>query len=150
MTFMQQLAAAWQRNDSLLCVGLDPEPERFPAALRGRADALYTFCTAIADATADLVCCFKPQIAHFAAHGAEEQLCAIIVFRAAPALDRRRVRRCDAKTARRALIFGLLLLAIAARAYLAASSVHLYASELSTHVSHYDLHAATRGRLAAQ
>ena len=78
MTFMQQLAAAWQRNDSLLCVGLDPEPERFPAALRGRADALYTFCTAIADATADLVCCFKPQIAHFAAHGAEEQLCAII------------------------------------------------------------------------
>lgn len=78
MTFMQQLAAAWQRNDSLLCVGLDPEPERFPASLRGRADALYAFCIAIADATADLVCCFKPQIAHFAAHGAEEQLCAVI------------------------------------------------------------------------
>lgn len=74
MTFMQQLAAAWQRNDSLLCVGLDPEPERFPAALRGRPDALFEFCSSIVDATADLVCCFKPQIAHFAANRAEGAL----------------------------------------------------------------------------
>lgn len=74
MTFMQQLAAAWQRNDSLLCVGLDPEPERFPVALRERPDALFEFCRRIVDATADLVCCFKPQIAHFAAHRAEDAL----------------------------------------------------------------------------
>lgn len=74
MTFMQQLAAAWQRNDSMLCVGLDPEPARFPAALRGRQDALFDFCRDIVDATADLVCCFKPQIAHFAAHRAEDAL----------------------------------------------------------------------------
>lgn len=74
MTFMQQLAAAWQRNNSLLCVGLDPEPERFPVALRERPDALFEFCRSIVDATADLVCCFKPQIAHFAAHRAEDAL----------------------------------------------------------------------------
>ena len=74
MTFMQQLAAAWQRNDSLLCVGLDPEPGRFPVALRGRPDALFEFCSNVVDATADLVCCFKPQIAHFAANRAEDAL----------------------------------------------------------------------------
>ncbi|HVB84172.1 MAG TPA: orotidine-5'-phosphate decarboxylase [Rhodanobacteraceae bacterium] len=78
MTFMTQLAAAWQRNDSLVCVGLDPEPERLPAALRGDADAIFSFCAAIVDATADLACCFKPQIAHFAAVGAEDALARLI------------------------------------------------------------------------
>ena len=62
------------RNHSLLCVGLDPEPAKFPAALRGDPDAIFAFCRAIVDATADLVCCFKPQIAHFAAHAAEGAL----------------------------------------------------------------------------
>jgi orotidine-5'-phosphate decarboxylase len=74
MTFMRTLSAAWQRNSSLVCVGLDPEPARFPAALRDTPDAIFAFCCAIVDATADLVCCFKPQIAYFAAHRAEEQL----------------------------------------------------------------------------
>jgi orotidine-5'-phosphate decarboxylase len=74
MGFMQDLRQAWQRNDSLVCVGLDPEPSRFPAALRDDADAVFTFCTAIVDATADLVCAFKPQIAHFAALRAEDAL----------------------------------------------------------------------------
>jgi orotidine-5'-phosphate decarboxylase len=74
MTFSQLLVQAWQRNDSLVCVGLDPEPARFPAALRDDPDAIFTFCRAIVDATADLVCAFKPQIAHFAAHGAENAL----------------------------------------------------------------------------
>jgi orotidine-5'-phosphate decarboxylase len=74
MDFMQTLRQAWQRNDSLVCVGLDPEPARFPAQLRGDPDAVFAFCRAIVDATADLVCCFKPQIAHFAALGAEETL----------------------------------------------------------------------------
>lgn len=78
MTFMQSLAAAWQKNDSLLCVGLDPDPAKFPAHLKGRADAIFTFCQAIVDNTADLVCCFKPQIAYFAAHRAEDQLEALI------------------------------------------------------------------------
>ncbi|MFI4970149.1 MAG: orotidine-5'-phosphate decarboxylase [Lysobacterales bacterium] len=74
MTFSQLLSKAWQRNDSLVCVGLDPEPTRFPAALRDNPDAIFEFCRAIVDATADLVCAFKPQIAHFAAHGAEDAL----------------------------------------------------------------------------
>ena len=74
MTFTQQLAAAWQKNNSLLCVGLDPDPAKFPAHLKGRDDAIFEFCAAIVDATADLVSAFKPQIAYFAAHGAEAQL----------------------------------------------------------------------------
>lgn len=78
MHFMQSLQQAWQRNDSLACVGLDPEPSRFPAHLRGQADAVFTFCAAIVDATADLVCAFKPQVAHFAALGAEDALARLI------------------------------------------------------------------------
>jgi orotidine-5'-phosphate decarboxylase len=74
MSFIQRLQQAWQRNDSLVCVGLDPEPARFPAALRDNPDAIFTFCRDIVDATADLVCCFKPQIAYFAAHRAESTL----------------------------------------------------------------------------
>ncbi|MFV8824924.1 orotidine-5'-phosphate decarboxylase [Thauera sp. WH-2] len=78
MHFMTALEAAWQQRNSLLCVGLDPDPAKFPAHLRGRPDAILAFCTQIVDATADLVCCFKPQIAYFAAHRAEEQLEALI------------------------------------------------------------------------
>ncbi|HZX72250.1 MAG TPA: orotidine-5'-phosphate decarboxylase [Rhodanobacter sp.] len=74
MHFMQSLQQAWTRNDSLVCVGLDPEPAKFPAHLHNDSDALFTFCAAIVDATADLVCAFKPQIAHFAALRAEEAL----------------------------------------------------------------------------
>ena len=78
MHFMTALRAAWQQRDSLLCVGLDPDPAKFPAHLQGRPDAILAFCTQIVDATADLVCCFKPQIAYFAAHRAEDQLEALI------------------------------------------------------------------------
>lgn len=78
MTFTQQLAAAWQKNNSLLCVGLDPDPAKFPAHLKGRDNAIFKFCAAIVDATADLVCSFKPQIAYFAAQRAEDHLEALI------------------------------------------------------------------------
>jgi orotidine-5'-phosphate decarboxylase len=74
MSFLSAIDAAAQRNQSLLCVGLDPEPSRLPVALRDHPDAIFEFCRAIVDATADLVCCFKPQIAHFAAQRAEEAL----------------------------------------------------------------------------
>ncbi|UGB37483.1 orotidine-5'-phosphate decarboxylase [Frateuria soli] len=74
MHFMQSLHQAWQHNDSLVCVGLDPEPARFPPHLRDTPNAVYTFCRAIVDATADLVCAYKPQIAHFAALRAEDAL----------------------------------------------------------------------------
>ena len=77
MNFIDKLHAAWARNDSLLCVGLDPDVARFPAHLRDRPDGIVEFCKAIIDATADLACAFKPQIAYFAALGAENQLEAI-------------------------------------------------------------------------
>ena len=70
MTFIDSLSAAWTTNNSLLCVGLDPDPAKFPAHLKGRPDAILEFCKTIADATADLACAFKPQIAYFAAHRA--------------------------------------------------------------------------------
>ncbi len=77
MDFINQLGAAIRRNDSLLCVGLDPDVAKFPDELKGRPDAIFAFCKAIIDATADLACAFKPQIAYFAAIGAEDQLQAI-------------------------------------------------------------------------
>jgi orotidine-5'-phosphate decarboxylase len=74
MTFIDMLSAAERQNHSMLCVGLDPEPSRFPGKLQGDASKIYDFCAAIVDATADLVIAFKPQIAYFAAHRAEDQL----------------------------------------------------------------------------
>ncbi len=74
MKFTDQLLQAERQNDSLLCVGLDPDPARFPAHWRGDAARIFDFCAAIVDATHDLVNSFKPQIAYFAAHRAEDQL----------------------------------------------------------------------------
>ena len=74
MTFTHMLQRAEAQNRSLLCVGLDPDPARFPGALKGDTSRIYDFCAAIVDATADLVMAFKPQIAYFAAHRAEDQL----------------------------------------------------------------------------
>lgn len=74
MRFTEKLAARWREADTLLCVGLDPDPNRFPAPLRDRDDAIFAFCRAIVDATAEFACAFKPQIAYFASHRAEDQL----------------------------------------------------------------------------
>jgi orotidine-5'-phosphate decarboxylase len=74
VNFIDKLSAAWTSNDSLLCVGLDPDLERLPAHLRDEPSGIAQFCIAIIDATADLACAFKPQIAYFAALGAEAQL----------------------------------------------------------------------------
>jgi orotidine-5'-phosphate decarboxylase len=74
MNFVDMLARAEQQNASLLCVGLDPEPARFPGDWKGDATRILDFCRAIVDATADLVIAFKPQIAYFAAHRAEAAL----------------------------------------------------------------------------
>lgn len=78
MTFIDRLTTRWHAHDTLLCVGLDPEPARFPPQLRGDPDAVFAFCRDIVDATADLVCAFKPQIGHFAALGAEDALARLI------------------------------------------------------------------------
>jgi orotidine-5'-phosphate decarboxylase len=72
--FTQQLERAWEVNDSLVCVGLDPEIERFPERIRAEPSPIFQFNRAIIDATADLVCAYKPQFAHYAAYEAEDQL----------------------------------------------------------------------------
>ncbi len=74
MTFLDMLKRAERQNNSMLCVGLDPEPTKFPDRIKGDSNKIYDFCAAIVDATADLVNSFKPQIAYFAAHRAEGQL----------------------------------------------------------------------------
>ncbi|MBI5087991.1 MAG: orotidine-5'-phosphate decarboxylase [Actinobacteria bacterium] len=74
MGFADRLDAAWRRSGSMLCVGLDPDPASLPSPLDGAPDAIERFCREIIDATADLVCAFKPQIAHFASQRAEPQL----------------------------------------------------------------------------
>ena len=74
MSFHLKLANAWRTTESMLCVGLDPDPSRLPISLRGNTNAIEQFCIAIVDATASAACAFKPQIAYFAAQGAEAQL----------------------------------------------------------------------------
>jgi orotidine-5'-phosphate decarboxylase len=74
MHFIDRLRQRWHEAGTLVCVGLDPEPAKFPARVKDDADAVLAFCRAIVDATADLACAFKPQIAHFAALGAEDAL----------------------------------------------------------------------------
>lgn len=81
LTFTQKLRAAWAAQDSMLCVGLDPDASRYPAPMQADGDKVYAFCKAIIDATAPFACAFKPQIAYFAAQRAElalERLCAYI------------------------------------------------------------------------
>jgi orotidine-5'-phosphate decarboxylase len=74
VNFIDKLLAAETAHDSLLCVGLDPEPAKFPGAWQHDAARIFDFCATIVDATRDLVLAFKPQIAYFAANRAEDQL----------------------------------------------------------------------------
>lgn len=77
--FIDRLQDRWQHADTLVCVGLDPEPAKFPARFAHDPDAIFNFCRDIIDATAPYVCAFKPQIAHFAAAHAEEALRMLIM-----------------------------------------------------------------------
>lgn len=74
MTFSEKLKQAWQSQNSLLMVGLDPDMNRLPEPIREDTDALWQFCKGIVDSTAPYVCGFKPQIAYFASLGAEDVL----------------------------------------------------------------------------
>ncbi|WP_397596194.1 orotidine-5'-phosphate decarboxylase [Silanimonas sp.] len=78
--FNATLAARWAASGSLLCVGIDPEPGRYPSTLVDDPDRVFTFGKAIIDATAEYACAFKPQIAHFAAQGAEDALERLIAY----------------------------------------------------------------------
>lgn len=74
MSFMQRLARAWETNDSMLCVGLDPDLRRLPVPTLRDPDPIFTFLREIVDATAPYCAAFKPQIAYFAAARAEHSL----------------------------------------------------------------------------
>jgi len=80
MTFIEKLQKRWNETNTLVCVGLDPDPTRFPDIIGKSADKIFAFSRAIIDATADSVCAYKPQIAHFAALNAEDQLKEIIEY----------------------------------------------------------------------
>ncbi|WP_322741692.1 orotidine-5'-phosphate decarboxylase [Glaciimonas soli] len=80
VSFIDKLSSAWDVNNSQLCVGLDPDVAKFPLHLQNQPDAIFSFCKAIIDATADTACAFKPQIAYFAALRAEDQLEAICAY----------------------------------------------------------------------
>jgi orotidine-5'-phosphate decarboxylase len=72
--FYEMLNERWHETNSMICVGLDPDPDRFPEFILEQEHPIFTFCQAIIDATQAWVCAFKPQIAHFSALGAEDEL----------------------------------------------------------------------------
>ncbi|MCL4147211.1 UNVERIFIED_CONTAM: hypothetical protein GTU68_023171 [Idotea baltica] len=80
MNFFQSLKSSWRTNNSLVCVGLDPDLNRIPACVPRGGTAMFNFNKKVIDATADLVCAFKPQIAHYSAYGAEDQLIKTISY----------------------------------------------------------------------
>ena len=80
MKFTDKLNHAWQTNNSLLMIGLDPDVNRFPEEVKNNKHAIYDFCVNIIDATAPYACGFKPQIAYFASESAEDQLAGICQY----------------------------------------------------------------------
>lgn len=74
MNFIRAIESAWVQKDTLLCVGLDPDISKIPFYPRNLDAPLFKFNKAIVEATADLVCAFKPQIAYYASSRAEREL----------------------------------------------------------------------------
>lgn len=74
MNFITAIESSWKKNDSLVCVGLDPDIDKIPMHIREMDEPIYEFNKAIIDATGDLVCAYKPQIAFYAYTRAEQQL----------------------------------------------------------------------------
>ncbi|MER3459388.1 MAG: orotidine-5'-phosphate decarboxylase [Chloroflexota bacterium] len=70
MTFLEKLLAAQSHNRSWLCLGLDPVLAKMPLPLHKEDDPLLPFNKAMIDATADLVCAYKPNLAFYLAEGA--------------------------------------------------------------------------------
>jgi len=80
MSFMSKLRQAWERSHSLVCVGLDPDLNKLPAAVRTAAKPIFEFNRALIDATHDLVCCYKPQAAYYAGQDADDQLAMTLAY----------------------------------------------------------------------
>ncbi len=69
MGFHEKYSRSADKNRSLVCVGLDPDPKRLPEHLEGKSDAVLTFLRDIVLATQDLVCAYKPNFAFYGAMG---------------------------------------------------------------------------------
>ncbi len=80
MKFSEKICLEQKNKKSLLCVGLDPELSKIPEDIQKSHAPLFNFNKAVIDATADLACCYKPQFAHYAAHGREKELEATISY----------------------------------------------------------------------
>jgi len=72
--FSDHLQKAWDASNSLVCVGLDPDLAKMPARFTSSTQPIFEFNKEVIDATHDLVCAYKPQIAFYSAAGAERQL----------------------------------------------------------------------------
>lgn len=80
MIFAEKLASAWKKQDSMLCVGLDPDLDQLPPTMRREAKPLLAFNRALIDATAQYACAFKPQFAHYAAANRLDELVATFAY----------------------------------------------------------------------
>ena len=74
MKFYEKLRNIWQKNDSMVCVGLDPDRKKLPECLAGAEYPIFEFNRAIIDATAGKVCAYKPQAAYYAGQDADNEL----------------------------------------------------------------------------
>lgn len=70
MTYLEKLRAAQEKNNSWLCVGLDPDPAKLPLPTMQWDEPVLPFNKAIVDATADLVCAYKPNLGFYLQWGA--------------------------------------------------------------------------------
>jgi len=69
VTFLTKLAAASRARDSIVCVGLDPEPGSIPEALGTGPQAALRFLRRVIRATSDYVCAYKPNLAFYERYG---------------------------------------------------------------------------------
>jgi orotidine-5'-phosphate decarboxylase len=74
MSFYTKLNKAWEKSNSLVCIGLDPDLKNLPSILKSEKDPIFAFNKSIIEETADIVCAYKPQIAYYSGQGAEHEL----------------------------------------------------------------------------
>lgn len=79
-TFFKLISENQKNKKTFLCVGLDPNLSLLPKPITGQPEAVFDFLKNIIDATEEFACCFKPQVAYFAAHGWEDTLLQIIKY----------------------------------------------------------------------
>src|SRR5580698_5078975 len=80
LTFSERLDRALRSADSLVCVGLDPDPAKLPADLARDPKPFLAFGRRIVEATRGIAAAYKPQVAFYSALGKEDELAASIAF----------------------------------------------------------------------